>query len=229
MSAQVEELKKQLGAAREEEEKLQTELEKTRSNMKNLEVKLNETSSKAKEEENSRKNDGDGEQQQEDVAVEESTEADHEGDVAKKVDGWKALGNKAFTAQDYNEAIKHYTRCIKALDNAELEPVAAILGNRCACYLALKRFVPASWDAQCAVRADPTWWKGYWRHGVALMGMSPKNERSEMAVKAFESCSKCEGLPEDKKKDVEEALSRARVRLQEGRDKTPLPQQCQQQ
>jgi len=38
------------------------------------------------------------------------------------------------------------------------------------------------------------------------MGMSPKNERSEQAVKAFEACRACKGLPENKIAEVDEAV-----------------------
>ena len=249
MSAQVEELQKQLEEARLREERLTKDLQQAREAKEKLQSKAEEVGKggdRAKgmnEDENDGQdgktafnsneessNKGEGSKSEEcSGAADADGEEDHEGDVESKVQTWKGAGNACFSSGSYQEAVTHYTRCIKALEKAALPPSAPILGNRCACYLALKRFVPASWDAQCAVRADPKWWKGYWRHGVALMGMSPKNERSEMAVKAFENCRDCEGLPEDKKKDVDEALNRARVRLKEGRDRTPLPQQCQQQ
>ena len=60
------------------------------------------------------------------------------------------------------------------------------------------------------------------------MAMAPRTERSEQAVAAFERCKGCEGVPADKKEEIQIALDRAKVRLQEGKDKTPLPPQCQQ-
>ena len=158
----------------------------------------------------------------------EMSEPDWEGDVDAKVALWKTEGNTAFSAADYQSAVVSYTRAITALKRSGKDPIAPILGNRAASYLALKRWVPASWDAQCAAAADPKWWKAHWRHGVALMAMAPRTERSEQAVAAFERCRACEGLPGDKVEEVEIALDRARVRLQEGKDKTPLPAQCQQ-
>ena len=162
-----------------------------------------------------------------DAPSEEKGEADWEGDVDAKVLQWKTTGNSFFSAGDYDSAVKDYTRCVNALKKSDRPPNVAILANRSASYLALKKFVPASWDAQCAAQADPTFWKAHWRHGVALMSMAPRTERSEQAVGAFERCAACATLPKDKVEEVNTALDRARVRLQEGKDKTPLPQQCQ--
>jgi tetratricopeptide (TPR) repeat protein len=170
----------------------------------------------------------DAKEEKEDDAKEEGGEPDWEGDVDTKVEGWKAEGNKAFSANDYDAAVKSYTRCVNALKKADKPPIASILGNRSASYLALKRWVPASWDAQCAVEADSTWWKGHWRHGVALMSMAPRMERSQQAVNAFERCAACDGLSAEKKEEVAVALERAKVRLQDGKDRTPMPPQCQQ-
>jgi hypothetical protein len=157
----------------------------------------------------------------------ETSEPDHEGDVDSKIAAWKDAGNKGFSAQDYAVAIKCYTRCIKCiqkLDREEEKAFCAIFANRSAANLAIKKWVAASWDAQCAAKCDPTFWKAHWRHGVSLMAMAPRIERSQNAVNAFETTLKL--CPDEKKEEVTMALERAKIRLQEGKDRTPMPPQC---
>jgi hypothetical protein len=113
---------------------------------------------------------------------------------------------------------------IKKIDKEDDKAYVAIYANRSAAYLAIKKWVKASWDAQCAAKCDPTFWKAHWRHGVSLMAMAPRIERSTNAVKAFETCLPL--APENKKAEVQEALNRANIRLQEGKDRTPMPPQC---
>jgi len=158
---------------------------------------------------------------------EEGGEEDHEGDVDKKIADWKAMGNAHFASQEFDEAIAQYSRCLKAakkLDREDDKAFTAIYANRSAAHLATKKWVKASWDAQCAAKCDPLFWKAHWRHGVSLMAMAPRIERSTNAVKAFEACLPL--APEEKKGEVTEALERARIRLQEGKDRTPMPPQC---
>ena len=156
-------------------------------------------------------------------------EEDHLGDYERKIACWKELGNKSFSEQDYDNAVKHYSRAINVLKKLDLtteKQYVTIYANRSAAYLALKKWVAASWDAQCAVKCDSTFWKAHWRHGVSLMAMAPRIERSTNAVAAFENCLKY--CPEVKKAEVEQALERARIRLKEGKDRTPMPPQCNQ-
>ena len=157
------------------------------------------------------------------------TEEDWEGDVEGKLKSWKDAGNAAFQKGDYDTASENYSIAIKVLKKLgkdEDKQYCTIYANRSAAHLATKKWVKASWDAQCAVRCDPEFWKAHWRHGVSLMAMAPRIERSQNAVDAFERCLPL--APEAKRAEVEEALSRARIRLQEGKDRTPMPPQCQQ-
>ncbi|GMH97168.1 hypothetical protein TrVE_jg7847 [Triparma verrucosa] len=157
------------------------------------------------------------------------TEADWEGDVSSKISSYKSSGNASFSSGDYESAASSYTNCIKIIkkiDKEEDPQYASIYANRSAAYLAQKKWVKASWDAQCSARCDPKFWKSHWRHGVSLMAMAPRIERSQNAVEAFERCLGV--CPEEKKGEVGEALERAKVRLKEGKDRTPMPPQCQQ-
>ncbi|GMI27044.1 hypothetical protein TrRE_jg3205, partial [Triparma retinervis] len=159
----------------------------------------------------------------------ENGEEDWEGDYEAKIAAHKAVGNKNFQEGDYPAAIKAYGSAILILKKKDLtleKQYAPIFANQSAAHLATKKWVAASWNAQCAAKADPGFWKGHWRHGVSLMAMAPRIERSKNAVEAFERCM--EVCPEEKKEEVSMALERAKVRLQEGKDRTPMPPQCQQ-
>ncbi|GMH80070.1 hypothetical protein TL16_g08389 [Triparma laevis f. inornata] len=159
----------------------------------------------------------------------EDVEKDWEGDVDAKIADYKSKGNSAFSKGEYEDAASFYTKCIiiiKKIDKQEDPAYTSIYANRSATYLATKKWVKASWDAQCSAKCDPKFWKSHWRHGVSLMAMAPRIERSQNAVEAFERCLGV--CPEEKKGEVGEALERARIRLQEGKDRTPMPPQCQQ-
>ncbi|KAL3782670.1 hypothetical protein ACHAWO_002595 [Cyclotella atomus] len=70
----------------------------------------------------------------------------------------KELGNKAFAAKDYDEAIKHYTAAI-ALDSKN----CVYYSNRSACYGGKKDWTSAANDAKECIKTDPTFIKGYYR------------------------------------------------------------------
>ena len=127
----------------------------------------------------------------------------------------KGLGNTAFGAKDYDEALKHYSAAVKLLKDTRCPRDALILLNRSATFLALKRFVPALYDATQAAEVDPDNWKAHWRQGVALLSMTKKKFRTQQAVEAFEACSKCDSLPENKKAEVSAELRKARNRFEQ--------------
>lgn len=66
-----------------------------------------------------------------------------------------------------------------------------------------------------ASELDPDNWKGHWRKGVALMSMAKRQFRTKQAIAAFEQCAKCSTLPENKKKDVQNELAKARARYEQ--------------
>ena len=82
----------------------------------------------------------------------------------------KEEGNSFFKqgAEGWDDAVKHYTTGINSLKGAGLDkdPVmATMLLNRSATYLALKRYVPALYDANIAGEIDSDNWKAFWRQG----------------------------------------------------------------
>lgn len=92
-------------------------------------------------------------------------------------DAHKALGNEAFKAQKFDEAIEHFTNAIGA------DPQAHVLySNRSAAYASLNRFDEALADAEKCIGLNGAWGKGYSRKGAALEGLG----RLEEAIAAYE-------------------------------------------
>ena len=95
----------------------------------------------------------------------------------------KAKGNTAFSAKDYQTAIKHFTEGI------ELDPTNHILySNRSACYASLE---PPKWtealnDANKTVEIAPKWAKGYSRKGAAHYGLGQLREAQTTYMKGLE-------------------------------------------
>lgn len=70
----------------------------------------------------------------------------------------KELGNKAFAAKQYDEAIRHYTAAI-ALDSKN----CVYFSNRSACYGGKKDWASAANDAKECIKTNPSFIKGYYR------------------------------------------------------------------
>ncbi|KAI3468894.1 hypothetical protein Pfo_025557 [Paulownia fortunei] len=78
----------------------------------------------------------------------------------------KAKGNVAFSAGNFNDAVRHFT------DAINLAPTNHVLySNRSASYASLDKFSEALSDAQKTVELKPDWSKGYSRLGAAHMGL----------------------------------------------------------
>ena len=88
----------------------------------------------------------------------------------------KAKGNTAFSAGQFEEAIKHFSEAIT------LAPSNHVLySNRSASYASLHKYKEALDDAQKTVELKPDWVKGYSRLGAAYIGLGKHDE----AVKAY--------------------------------------------
>jgi tetratricopeptide (TPR) repeat protein len=96
---------------------------------------------------------------------------------ARKAEVHKTLGNEAVASKDFQKAIDQYTRAI------QLDPSSAVyLANRSYAYMALSKYEDARIDAEKAVVADPTYWKGWARFGAAHKALKKYSE----AKTAFE-------------------------------------------
>jgi len=152
----------------------------------------------------------------------------------------KAAGNEAYKAKDFDKAIKAYTLAVAPLplldddsdddappppkpDPELLKQGAVVLCNRAACYMALNKPIAAVADAQRAADFDKDNWKAHWRWGVSLMMQTPSIQRSQQAISAFERTLGCPSLPDSERSNAQEALTRAKYRLEQGRDALDMP------
>jgi hypothetical protein len=99
-------------------------------------------------------------------------------DKAKEADEAKALGNAAFKAKQYPEAVTHFTAAIAA------DPKNHVLySNRSAAHAAAEEYKSALLDANKCIDLKPDWAKGHSRRGAAYVGL--KNWRA--AIAAYEA------------------------------------------
>ncbi|KNE62151.1 hypothetical protein AMAG_07396 [Allomyces macrogynus ATCC 38327] len=119
-------------------------------------------------------------------------------------DQLKAAGNKAFSAGQFQDAIKHFSAAI------EVDPKNHVLySNRSAAYASLKQFPDALRDAEKTVELAPQWAKGYSRLGAARHGLGDLDAAKE----AYEQGLKVEpnnALLARGIKDVETAMAAER-------------------
>nr|KAJ3418051.1 Hsp90 cochaperone [Polyrhizophydium stewartii] len=90
---------------------------------------------------------------------------------------FKAQGNKAFSAGDFETAIKLFTQAI------ELDPSNHVLYSN-----SLQNYEKATADAEKTIQLKPDWAKGYSRKGAALHGLG----NLEGAIEAYEAGLKLE-------------------------------------
>ena len=64
--------------------------------------------------------------------------------------------------------------------------VATLNSNLSASFLALEKYVEGSHHASIACELEPTNWKGWWRHGLALLMLTPSMKRLERAATCFQ-------------------------------------------
>ncbi|CAM9387032.1 unnamed protein product [Chrysoparadoxa australica] len=156
--------------------------------------------------------------------------------LAEELAGLEREGLAFMRSHQLSQAEEVFTRAAKRIPDFEdedgdcsaaLAPLASsILCYRSEVYLALRKFVAALAAAQSAESIDQTCWKAPWQQGLALMGLEPRIERSQMAVQAFERCLASSTLPKEHIEQVKQAISCAKQRLEHGRDAVDLPDNC---
>jgi stress-induced-phosphoprotein 1 len=120
------------------------------------------------------------------------------------------LGNKAFAAKVYDEAIKHYTNAIKIDPNNHL-----FFSNRSASYASKKQYDEAIADAKQCIKLDPSFIKGYYRLAMAQietndldgvmatckqgMNIDPGNKQLDKLLKQAKSRKANEKIKADQK------------------------------
>ena len=129
-------------------------------------------------------------------------------DAAHEAELFKLQGNNFFKKKKYEEAIEAYTNAISKQGDK-----ASYWSNRSACYLAMKKYDQALYDAEVCRRLDSTWPKGCFRLAAARMALGMYEDA---AVAAFEGC-KLDERNEELKSMLREAVAKGQ---QEYRSKT---------
>lgn len=87
--------------------------------------------------------------------------------IIMSADEYKAQGNAAFVAKDFEKAVEFFTKAIEVSPS----PNHALYSNRSGAYTSLKQFNKALDDANKTIEINPTWAKGYNRLGAAYYGL----------------------------------------------------------
>jgi hypothetical protein len=90
----------------------------------------------------------------------------------------KALGDAAFAAKSWTEALSQYSQALEACDGSDKDLLKKIYGNRSAVYSASKNFTAALSDGEKCVDLDGEWSKSHIRVGDALFGLRKFTEAS---------------------------------------------------
>ena len=74
---------------------------------------------------------------------------------------YKESADQFYRNKSYSSAVEDYSKAIALLaDNNDQDLIYICFSNRCACFLQLKRFSEALFDAQQCVQLKPDWHKG---------------------------------------------------------------------
>lgn len=96
---------------------------------------------------------------------------------------WKAKGNEALKAKDFDSAIKHYSEAI-SLDGTN----HIYFSNRSAAYLSKGDGENARADGEQCITLKPDWPKGYSRKGAALHKLSRLQDAIDVYKLGLETC-----------------------------------------
>lgn len=123
---------------------------------------------------------------------------------------YKDLGNAAFTAQKYEEALAHFTKAI------ELNPSDHIFySNRSGCHASLKDYQAALEDAEKCVSLKPDWGKGYQRKGLAEFYLGDFDKAIETYQKGLQVDPNNQQLKEGLQRAQEEKKSGGAPKMDE--------------
>ncbi|XP_054857876.1 protein unc-45 homolog B [Eublepharis macularius] len=117
----------------------------------------------------------------------------------------KDEGNKYFQANDYENAIKSYSKALKLTKDKPLQ--AVLYRNRAACFLKKESYAQVASDASRAIDIDPSDIKALYRRSQAL-------EKLGKLDQAFKDIQRCATI-EPRNKNFQETLHRLGASIQE--------------
>uniref|UniRef100_A0A1A8RPJ3 RING-type E3 ubiquitin transferase n=1 Tax=Nothobranchius rachovii TaxID=451742 RepID=A0A1A8RPJ3_9TELE len=83
--------------------------------------------------------------------------------IIEKSEAMKKKGNDKFQKQQFEEAVKYYSKAIKYCPENHI-----LYGNRALCFIKCKQYLKAAADGKLAVLIKPLWAKGHYRYCEAL-------------------------------------------------------------
>jgi len=110
----------------------------------------------------------------------------------------KAKGNAAFSAQSFDEAIKHFT---EAIGHDPTDHV--FFSNRSACFASLEKFEKALEDGKECVKLKPDWPKGYTRKGLAEFFLEKYDDSADTYKAGLKLSPEDAGMKEGLKKAMD--------------------------
>ncbi|XP_070700307.1 E3 ubiquitin-protein ligase TTC3 [Pempheris klunzingeri] len=101
----------------------------------------------------------------------------------EKSEEMKKKGNENFKKEQYDDAVKFYSKAIKYYPDNHI-----IYGNRALCYIRCKKFLKAAGDGKRATLIKPLWAKGHYRYCEALFCLGEVNMALESNSLAQSLC-----------------------------------------
>ncbi|XP_034033385.1 E3 ubiquitin-protein ligase TTC3 [Thalassophryne amazonica] len=83
--------------------------------------------------------------------------------LKQKSEEMKKKGNESFQKNQYDDAVKYYSKAISCYPENHV-----VYGNRALCYIRSKKYLKAVGDGKRATLIDPFWAKGHYRYCEAL-------------------------------------------------------------
>jgi serine/threonine protein kinase/tetratricopeptide (TPR) repeat protein len=111
-------------------------------------------------------------------------------------------GNQAFKAGRYREAVRYYTQAIEVDPDSELN-----FSNRSFAYYKLKEYEKAAADAESAIRLNDSFFKGFYRLGMAQMALNDFQHAMENLRKAWAMA------PESNKEPIRVSIAKCESKI----------------
>jgi DnaJ homolog subfamily C member 7 len=129
--------------------------------------------------------------------------------IVRRILEGKEEGDRFWRAQNFEEAMKMYSKAIDADGGNLFDPshLARIHSNRAACLQKLKKFEEALSDCDAAIELDPGFHKAMARRAAILVGL----ERFEEASYSYEALCREEPSNREYRRSLRDAKQRAKV------------------